>query len=68
MQVLEHPIALMGITGVTKLIPEKTLRNNNLVISHSVYHLGRNECIYWGDSQSCSELEFEDNNHLMLSL
>jgi hypothetical protein len=61
-------ISLVGIKGLTKPIPEKTLRNNKLVISHAIYHLGRNECIYWGDAQSCSELEFGDNNHLMLSL
>ena len=39
-----------------------------LVISHAVYDIVRNECIYWGDIDSCQELEFTSDRFLAISL
>ena len=47
-------------------LPERTLRN--LVIDTAVYDIVRNICIYWGDLESCLELEFQSDRFIALPL
>lgn len=64
---LSGELLMQGLTPLQPMsIPAKTV--TKLVISHCVYDIVRNVCIYWGDYVSCAELEFTSDRYFMTSL
>ena len=48
--------------------PIPALTAGAYVITHAVLDIARNCYLYYGDYESCSELEFCNNNYFVVSL
>jgi hypothetical protein len=57
---------LQHINTSTSFISAKSA--SAIVITMAVYNFMRNECIYYGDEQSCRELEFTNDSLIAIPL
>lgn len=63
---MNHQITLQDLQVRSFVIPQKTAAN--FVMTNAVYNIALNTCVYYGDYESCAEMEFKSNDYLMVDI